>query len=133
MYCPRCSRPNRADAEKCDQCGQDLHDFRARVFIGNQFIFVQADDKHPVALRVDDAVQTYHAPAILSRHQHAVSFGDQAAAGKKKHESLAPLPDQNKLPRQDRSTSAGFAPAISVRGRSRRPASTGSKVRNMAW
>ena len=99
MYCPRCSHPNRADAEKCDQCGQDMRDFRERVFIGKQFIFVQADDKHPIALKVDDAVQTYHAPAILSRHQHAVSFGDEAARGKKKRKSLAPLPDQNKLPR----------------------------------
>jgi hypothetical protein len=60
MFCPGCSHPNPADADTCVKCEQDTSYFRERVFIGRQFIFVQADDQHPVALKVDDAVQTYH-------------------------------------------------------------------------
>ncbi len=109
MYCPKCSRPNPPDADKC-KCGQATHHFRERVFIGRQFIFVQADQAHPIALKVDDAVQTFHAPAILSRHQHAVGFGDEPLEDKpsvrdvqvspqaRKRSYIAPLPDQNKLP-----------------------------------
>src|SRR5512136_2713419 len=109
MYCPRCSRPNPPDADKCE-CGQATHYFRERVFIWRQFIFVQADQAHPIALKVDDAVQTFHAPAILSRYQHAVSFGDELPEVKpsvrdarvspqaRKRLTIAPLPDQNKLP-----------------------------------
>jgi hypothetical protein len=94
MYCPRCSRSNPADADKC-QCGQETRYFRERVFIGRQFIFVQADDAHPVALKVDGAVQTFRTSAILSRHQHAVSLGDEAPRSKK--QQVAPLPDQPRL------------------------------------
>jgi hypothetical protein len=98
MYCPRCQHSNPADAEKCNRCGQDTRYFRAHVFIGNQFIFAQADEQHPIALKVDDAIQTLRAPAILARHQHAVSFGDEPVKSKKKQDTLAPLPDQSKLP-----------------------------------
>src|SRR5512136_619889 len=109
MYCPRCSRPNPPDADKCE-CGQATHYLRERVFIGRQFIFAQADEAHPIALKVDDAVQTFHAPAILSRHQHAVGFGDRPLPATpsvrdawvnpqaRQQLTLAPLPDQNKLP-----------------------------------
>jgi hypothetical protein len=100
MFCPKCSHPNPANAEKCEECGHDTRYFRERVFIGRQFIFAQADDQHPVSLKVDDAVQTFRAPAILSRHQHAVSFGDEQPRqlrGKKRPDVM-PLPDQSKLP-----------------------------------
>ena len=96
MYCPKCSRPNPADADKC-KCGQATRHFRERVFIGRQCIFVQADEAHPVALKVDDAVQTFRTPAILTRHQHAVSFGDELPTGKRQNK-IAPLPDQPRLP-----------------------------------
>ncbi len=96
MYCPRCSRSNPADADKCT-CGQETRYFRERVFIGRQFIFVRADKAHPIALKVDDAVQAFRSPAILSRHQHAVSLGDESPR-RKKQSKIAPLPDQPRLP-----------------------------------
>jgi len=96
MYCPKCFRPNPADADKC-KCGQATHHLRERVFIGQQFVFVQADQAHPVVLKVDEAVQAFHAPAILSCHQHAVSLGDDPPKSKKQGK-LAPLPDQPRLP-----------------------------------
>ena len=95
MYCPRCSRSNPADADKCP-CGQATGYFRGRVFIGRQFIFVRADEAHPLALMVDGAVQVFHAPAILSRHQHSVSLGDEPPQAKKQSK-IAPLPDQPRL------------------------------------
>jgi len=96
MYCPKCSRPNPPDADQC-QCGQETGYFRERVFIGRQFIFVRADEAHPIALKVDDAVQAFRSPAILSRHQHAVSLGDESPRSKKQNK-MAPLPDQPRLP-----------------------------------
>ncbi len=97
MFCPKCAHPNPSDATTCHKCKHDIHDARDRVFIGREFIFVQADERRPVALKVDGAVQTYRAAAILSRHQHAVSFGDAPPASKKQRERW-PLPDQPQLP-----------------------------------
>jgi hypothetical protein len=73
------------------------------VFIGQQFIFVRADETHPVALKVDGEIQTYHAPAALSRHRHAVSFGDvpleSSEIEKLRRDAwTGPLPDQPRLP-----------------------------------
>jgi hypothetical protein len=82
MYCPNCSQPNPADAEACVHCQQETGHFRDRVHIGRQFIFVRADEQHPVALNVDNTVEIYRAPAVLSRHRHSVAFGDEANAGK---------------------------------------------------
>ncbi len=96
MYCPTCSHPNAANADECRLCRTDTRYFRERVFIGEQFIFVQADKKHPIALKVDGSVQTYHAPAVISLHQHAVGFGDEPPKGKKQR-PVAPLPDQPQL------------------------------------
>src|SRR5512136_1024345 len=89
MYCPTCSHPNAADADECRLCRTNTRYFRERVFIGGQFICVQADKKHPIALKVDGSVQTYHAPAVISRHQHAVSFGDEPPKGEERQ--IAPL------------------------------------------
>ena len=61
---------------------------------------------HSKALRV-----LFHHPAISARFPSSIQY---------------------KLPRHERSTSTAFAPALSVRGRSRSCASTGSKVRRMA-
>ncbi len=118
MFCPQCSQPNPAHADTCVKCRQDTSYFRDRLFIGRQFIFLQADDQHPVALKVDDVVQTYHSPTIFSRHRHAVSFGDQPPANEGSEQrqarlsrrrrapddsgrgqgNLWPLPDQPQLP-----------------------------------
>jgi hypothetical protein len=96
MYCPTCSHPNAADADECAVCRTDTGYLRERVFIGGQFIFVQADNNHPIALKVDGSVQTYHAPAIISRHQHAVSFGDESPKDPEQRQ-IAPLPAQPQI------------------------------------
>ncbi len=107
MFCPQCFHPNPADVQRCVRCGQDVHDFRERLFIGRQFIFVQADREHPVALRVDDAVRRFDRPTILSRHRHAVGFGDEEPtqtiasllkSRRRKGQLIPPLPDQPRLP-----------------------------------
>ncbi len=114
MYCPKCHHANPADADRCAKCKHDTGYLRQRVFVGRQFIFVQADEQHPLALKVDDAVQTYTTAAILSRHQHAVSFGDTEVGRCAKRPNIAnrpdspnrpdaanrwPLPDQPQLPK----------------------------------
>jgi hypothetical protein len=96
MYCPTCSHPNAADADECALCHADTRHFRERVFIGRQFIFAQADKAHPIALRIDGLVQTYHAPAVISRHQHAIGFGDEPPRDQERSQ-VAPLPDQPQL------------------------------------
>jgi len=91
MFCPKCSHPNLADADACVECQQDTSYFRERVFIGQQFVFVRADDQYPIALQVDDVVQVYQSPAILSRHRHAIGFGDEPAdAGEREWDQLPP-------------------------------------------
>jgi hypothetical protein len=94
MYCPSCHHPNPADAEQCVKCHHATGHFRERVFVSAAFVFAQADAEFPVALKVDDAVQTYRAPAILSLHQHAVGFGDEAPV--KERGERWPLPDAAK-------------------------------------
>ncbi len=79
MYCPTCHQRLSHHAGKCTQCSTDVGHVAGRLYIGRQFIFVDADETHPVALRVDDAVQTYRGRAILSRHVHAIGFGDLGA------------------------------------------------------
>ncbi len=96
MYCPQCHHPNPADAQKCVKCKHTIDYLRERVFIGRQFIFVQADQAHPVALQVDQALQTFSAPAILSRHQHAVAFGEASPRDKSRLRQW-PLSDQPRL------------------------------------
>ncbi len=96
MFCPNCHYPNPADATQCAKCNQSTDYSREHLYFSDTFVFVRAADAHPIAIKVDDAIQTYRAPAILSRHRHAVNFGDEAPTGKKKDE-IAPLPDQPKL------------------------------------
>jgi hypothetical protein len=94
MFCPKCSHANTTNAAQCVQCQTNIEYLRERVFIGAQFIFARADDAHPIALQVDDVMQTYHAPMILSRHQHNIAFGDEYPKGKA---TFTPLPIQAKL------------------------------------
>jgi hypothetical protein len=111
MYCPNCGQANTADAQNCAHCRQAVGELRQRLFVGQQFIFVQADAQHPLALKLDEAVQTYRTPTILSRHRHAVSFGDEQQAPRRSKSwrpwrkstsanqpFVAPLPDQPRLP-----------------------------------
>ncbi len=44
-----------------------------RVFDGRQFTFIQADEQHPVTMRVDGVRQTYRTPTILSHHLYHIS------------------------------------------------------------
>ncbi|MCI0564754.1 MAG: hypothetical protein MN733_40320, partial [Nitrososphaera sp.] len=107
MYCPKCTHPNPADAQTCVHCQQDTSYLRERLFIGQQFLFVQADNEHPLSLKVNDTVQTYQTATILSRHQYAVSFGDELAEEGKQRQpwrffarqhQVWPLPDLPQLP-----------------------------------
>ncbi len=115
MFCPQCHHPNSPDADECVKCRHEAGYLRERVHIGRQFIFVQADERRPVALQVDGSVHTYRAAAILSRHRHTLSFGDEpvsqqetqrlvrdvwrdAAVRRKLQQSIYPLPDQPRLP-----------------------------------
>jgi len=112
MFCPHCHHANSADAEKCANCQHDTAFFRDRVYVGRQFIFVQADEAQPMALMVDGAIQTYRAAAILSRHRHAIRFGDDESGQPEAPEASLrrpgrqpfaerrafPLPDQPRLP-----------------------------------
>ncbi|MFQ5576751.1 MAG: hypothetical protein ACE5G8_07165 [Anaerolineae bacterium] len=92
MFCPRCHTPNPADAGTCHKCNHPTGYFRRRVHIGRQFIFINADDDHTIALEVDGDVQTYGGPAILSRHKYAVAFGDLPGKEVKKQEPEQPQP-----------------------------------------
>ena len=78
-------------------CNQAISYSRERVFIGQQFIFVKADPEHPVALKVDDAVEIYRTATILSRHRHAVGFGDGPAQNLEQGR-VWPEPDYLQLP-----------------------------------
>lgn len=95
MFCSNCHHPNLPDAKQCAKCNQSTEHFRERIYVSDAFVFARADEAHPVALKVDGAIQSYRAPAILSRHRHALHFGDEAPAGKKSE--IAPLPNQPKL------------------------------------
>lgn len=88
MYCPKCSHSNPSNAPQCMQCGRDTSYVRDRLFIGHQFIFVAADNEHPLTLKVDDELETHRSRAILSRHAHTVSFGDEAPLPDKTAEQL---------------------------------------------
>lgn len=113
MFCPACHIANPANSETCVDCQTEVVYFRERVFIGSQFIFVDADVEHPIALQVDGNLQTYQQKTILARHQHRISFGDTSPTEQdtspdfvtrvrnvlRPHPSrrIAPLPDQPRL------------------------------------
>ncbi len=100
MYCPRCLQPNQGDAQRCRHCQQDLAYLRDRVFIGQQFIFAQADEQHPLALKVGDELQVFRTPGILSRYRHPIGFGDEAAPlqdGRAPQDWQPPLADLPRL------------------------------------
>ncbi len=76
MFCPSCHDPNPADRETCHACGARLPE-RWRVHIGKQFVLLNADAGCPMAVCLDaGAPLTVTQPTIISRHRHAVSFGD---------------------------------------------------------
>ena len=76
MYCPSCHDPNPYTAETCVSCGAHLPGHR-RVYVGEQFVLLNADVEHPIAIGLDDGPPfTLSKPTIVSRYCHAVTFGD---------------------------------------------------------
>lgn len=76
MFCPTCHDPNPAGAETCHVCDSRLPD-RKRVYIGQQFVLLNGDADHPIAAGLDRGTpMTVSRPTIVSRHRHAVTFGD---------------------------------------------------------
>jgi hypothetical protein len=105
MYCPTCHEPNPAGAETCDACDARLPD-RQRVYLGQQFVLLNADADQPIAVSLDDnAPTTVSRPVILSRHRHAVAFGEAWGNATRRSRSREqwpfayyyPLPDQPRL------------------------------------
>jgi hypothetical protein len=77
MYCPSCLSPNDAGEKVCQHCHAELGDARQRLSLGNQFLFVDASPRHPVALDIDgQGPARLDGPAIFSRHCHRIRFGD---------------------------------------------------------
>ncbi len=76
MFCPTCHEPNPVGGETCDACDTRLPE-RQRVYIGKQFILLNANENHPIAVRLDAGPpMTVTKPTIISRHCHAAAFGD---------------------------------------------------------
>ncbi len=103
MYCPNCHHPNPADANECIKCQHPTAYFRDHIYFGDPFVFLRAEESHPVALKVDETVQTYRTPTIFSRYQHAIEYGDGepasgASEASKEKDRAFPLPPQPRLP-----------------------------------
>jgi hypothetical protein len=105
MFCPTCHEANSVGAETCNACDARLPD-RQRVYVGQQFILLNADADHPIAVRLDDSSPvTVAQPTIVSRHRHAVGFGDAWGDANRRRRSPGqrppvyyhPLPDQPRL------------------------------------
>jgi hypothetical protein len=111
MFCPTCHEPNPVGGESCHACDARLPD-RRRVYVGQQFILLSADVDHPIAVRLDDdSPVTVSKPTLISRHRHAVAFGDSRGGRigprgilhRRRPTFHFPLPDQPRLdaPRLD--------------------------------
>ena len=57
MFCPQCDHRNKLGAKKCEKCKTKIDYIRKRIFVGNQFVFINADTDHPVALQCDKSYQ----------------------------------------------------------------------------
>jgi hypothetical protein len=117
MFCPSCSDPNPTDRETCHGCGTRLPE-RQRVHVGQQFVLLNADAGHPMAVCLDaGAPITVTKPTIISRHRHAVAFGEawgapsawqsgllrRLSGRRRRVRHYFPIPDQPRLegPRLD--------------------------------
>ncbi len=106
MFCANCLHPNPPEVERCAQCHQEMDDLRQRLFIGQQFVFIRADAQHPLALKVDEAVQVYRTATLLSRHRHTIGFGETTSEtqesrrgqSRSKQKPVWPLADLSPLP-----------------------------------
>jgi hypothetical protein len=77
MFCPSCRFPNRSGVTECEHCQADLSGLRERVSVGEQFVFVDASARRPIALSLDgEEPQVLTQPTIISRHRHGVGFGE---------------------------------------------------------
>lgn len=82
MKCPYCRTPNAPRFERCASCGRDAAYLQDCIFIGRQFAFFEADAERPIVVDVDGEERAFTAPAIVSRHRHALEF---AAAPSGRH------------------------------------------------
>jgi hypothetical protein len=78
MYCPICHHPNTPGTEHCRGCQADIAyvDGQDRVYVGEQFVFLDAEAESPLAVAVDGQPQTFLRPTVLSRHRHRIGFGE---------------------------------------------------------
>jgi hypothetical protein len=76
MYCPICHQPNAPHAEHCRECQAEMTYIEDRVYVGEQFLFLDADAETPLAVAVDGEPQTFLRPTTLSRHRHRLGFGE---------------------------------------------------------
>ena len=53
MFCPNCHKPNPVGGATCHACDTGLPD-RHRVYIGEQFVLLNASTDHPIAIGLDD-------------------------------------------------------------------------------
>ncbi|UCC62197.1 MAG: hypothetical protein JSV36_15660 [Anaerolineae bacterium] len=47
-----------------------------RVYVGQQFVFLDAEGEAPLAVAVDGEPQTFLRPTAISRHRHRIGFGE---------------------------------------------------------
>lgn len=88
MYCPNCLTPNRPDATECADCQTGMDGLRERVAIGNQFVFVDASARRPIALSLDGAKpQVFTQPTLISRHRHGIGLGETPVRDQKRRPS----------------------------------------------
>jgi hypothetical protein len=78
MYCPICHQTNVPGAERCHACEADVAylEKEDRIYVGEQFLFLDADADSPLAVAVDGEPQTFLRPTLLSRHRCRISFGE---------------------------------------------------------
>ena len=76
MYCPICHQPNAPNTEHCRECQAEMAYVEDRVYVGEQFLFLDADAEVPLAVTVDGEPQTFLRPTLLSRHRHHLGFGE---------------------------------------------------------
>jgi hypothetical protein len=93
MFCPKCLHANPVNSKACVQCEHYIGSLREQLFIGQQFVFIAATEKRPLAVQVDGQTQSYRSATILSRHRHDIAFGDENAEAESRGLLASLLPE----------------------------------------